>query len=170
MICLYDYCIVPISVMVPTDQLAITSLKLDFSPGLAGQTIVIHNQYCAYGISMIRCNRSILYDTFFLSISHLAVWGFNGGSVTSWWRTPWPERGNCSGIKGGGTKLEWVLEAGATLIEKQQRWWEGADFLHGRIDKEDTDKKTGETQASIKGVCVGAASRNTQVSKGVRKC
>ncbi|CAB1419506.1 unnamed protein product [Pleuronectes platessa] len=53
--------------------------------------------------------------------------------------------GNCSGIGGDGTKLESVLEAGATLIEKQQqrwRWREGADFLHGSTDKEERDKKT----------------------------
>ncbi|CAB1459958.1 unnamed protein product [Pleuronectes platessa] len=53
--------------------------------------------------------------------------------------------GNCSGIGGDGTKLESVLEAGATLIERQQqrwRWREGADFLHGSTDKEERDKKT----------------------------
>lgn len=45
------------------------------------------------------------------------------------------------------------MEVGATLIEKQRRWREGADSLHGSTDKEDTDKKSGEAQASIK-MCV----------------
>ena len=48
----------------------------------------------------------------------------------------------------------------------------GQTTLHGSTDKEDTDKKSGEAQASIKMcvcVCVWAASSHTQASKGVRE-
>lgn len=123
----------------------------------------------------MRCNWSMCHIFPLLIYSHERPLSFNAvaqwqaGGIQRSEGCRWPELGNCSGIGGKGFKLEWVLEAGATLIEKQKWWREGADFLRGSIDKEDTDKKSGETQASIRGVCVWAARRDTQVSNGVRK-
>lgn len=55
------------------------------------------------------------------------------------------------------------------MIEKPQRWRGGPDLFHGHTDKENTDKKSEEIQASIRGVHVWAAGSGSQLSKGVRK-
>lgn len=55
------------------------------------------------------------------------------------------------------------------MIEKPRRWRGGPDLFHGHTDKENTDKKSEETPASIRGVRVWAAGGGSRLSKGVRK-
>lgn len=44
----------------------------------------------------------------------------------------------------------------------------GLDLFHGSTDKKDTDKKSGETETFIRGLCVGCSQCHTS-KQGIQK-